>query len=96
MDEGDSTGAMRQYLQSYMLAARQQDKDDETMRQEMRGNIRLATENYQVALAANKLHQGPEYAQRQGYILQNLGDLTLVLVSSELQLRQAGDVPDEC
>ncbi len=85
MEEGESAAVMKQYLQSYLLATKQQDRDEETMKKSMLLYIKWATEKYQQALAANKLHGGPEYPQRQGYILQNLGDLTLLGMASELQ-----------
>jgi len=85
LEEGESGAAIKQYLQSYLVAMKQQSKDEEAMKQDMRNNIKLATEKYQLALAANNNHKGPEHAVRQGYILQNLGDLLLVGGASELQ-----------
>ena len=94
LEEGESAGAIKQYLQSYLLAAKQQSTNEEAMKQEMRNNIKEATEKYQLALAANNNHKGPEHAVRQGYILQNLGDLHLVGMASELEedLKETQDV----
>ena len=98
LDDAESAAIMKQYVQGYLVVAKEQDRDEEIMKQDMLNNIQLATAKYQDALAANKLYGGPEYSQRQGYILRNLGDLALLGTASELQgdnERQDDDASNE-
>jgi tetratricopeptide (TPR) repeat protein len=85
---------MKQYLQTYLLAARMQDKDEESLTAEIQRDSEEATKEYNQALDANKLAASElaasnqaaraDLALRRGDILQNLGDLALIGLSDDL------------
>src|SRR5262249_18011986 len=97
-DDDDTTGeyakAMKQYVQAAAITVKMQEKDEATVKAEIKESNREATENYNQALLANQAalnvlrktdsDSRVELTVQRGDILQNLGDLALLQASSDL------------
>lgn len=87
-EEQVTAKALKQYIQSYMIALQSADKDEDVVKAEVINNAHAAFKKYNEALAANERatnQSSPDIALRRGEIFQNLGDLTLLELSDDLE-----------